>query len=207
MTDASTRGNQDRAASGVRPGCGQGGVHRAARYPTAGRLVLLHGVRRRGPALGLVPGGGPQGMTSPVAYWGVPDIEAKLAEVTAAGGTVHGGPARGRWRTPGGELHRPRRQRARPRAGRMREGTAGGTRTDLIRVHGARREQPQRPDAGDPKAPADGVHRRFGLGQELARVRHDRGGVAAADQQDVQQASCRPSCRRSRVPRSTCLKA
>ena len=38
--------------------------------------------------IGLVPGGGPQGMTSPVAYWHVPDIEAKLAEVTAAGGTV-----------------------------------------------------------------------------------------------------------------------
>ncbi|WP_436494214.1 VOC family protein [Actinokineospora sp. HUAS TT18] len=37
---------------------------------------------------GLVPGGGPQGMTAPVAYWEVDDIEAKLAEVTAAGGTV-----------------------------------------------------------------------------------------------------------------------
>ena len=27
-------------------------------------------------------------MTSPVAYWHVPDIEAKLAEVTAAGAIV-----------------------------------------------------------------------------------------------------------------------
>jgi predicted enzyme related to lactoylglutathione lyase len=27
-------------------------------------------------------------MTSPVAYWHVPDIEAKLAEVTVAGATV-----------------------------------------------------------------------------------------------------------------------
>ena len=27
-------------------------------------------------------------MTSPVPYWHVPDIEAKLAEVTAAGATV-----------------------------------------------------------------------------------------------------------------------
>ncbi|HKS98324.1 MAG TPA: VOC family protein [Rugosimonospora sp.] len=35
--------------------------------------------------IGLVPGGGPQGMTTPVAYWHVPDIEAKLAEVIAAG--------------------------------------------------------------------------------------------------------------------------
>ncbi len=38
--------------------------------------------------IGLVPGAGQQGMTSPVAYWHVPDIEAKLAEVTAAGATV-----------------------------------------------------------------------------------------------------------------------
>jgi predicted enzyme related to lactoylglutathione lyase len=41
-----------------------------------------------GQHIGLVPGGGPQGMTSPVAYWQVADIEAKLAEVTAAGATV-----------------------------------------------------------------------------------------------------------------------
>ena len=41
-----------------------------------------------GQHIGLVPGGGPQGMTSPVAYWHVPDLEAKLAEVTAAGATV-----------------------------------------------------------------------------------------------------------------------
>ena len=40
-----------------------------------------------GQQIGLVPGGG-QGMSSPVAYWHVPDIEAKLAEVTAAGATV-----------------------------------------------------------------------------------------------------------------------
>ncbi len=41
-----------------------------------------------GQHIGLVPGGRPEGMTSPVAYWHVPDIEAKLAEVTAAGATV-----------------------------------------------------------------------------------------------------------------------
>jgi predicted enzyme related to lactoylglutathione lyase len=41
-----------------------------------------------GQHIGLVPGGGPQGMTSPVAFWQVPDIEAKLAELTAAGATV-----------------------------------------------------------------------------------------------------------------------
>jgi predicted enzyme related to lactoylglutathione lyase len=41
-----------------------------------------------GQHIGLVPGAKEQGMTSPVAYWHVPDIEAKLAEVTAAGATV-----------------------------------------------------------------------------------------------------------------------
>ena len=41
-----------------------------------------------GQHIGLVPDGAQQGMTSPVAYWHVPDIEAKLAEVTAAGATV-----------------------------------------------------------------------------------------------------------------------
>jgi len=41
-----------------------------------------------GQQIGLVPGGGAQGMTGPVAYWHVPDIEAKLAEVTAAGAGV-----------------------------------------------------------------------------------------------------------------------
>jgi predicted enzyme related to lactoylglutathione lyase len=46
------------------------------------------GFEANGQQIGLVPGGGPQGMTSPVAYWHVPDIEAKLAEVTAAGATV-----------------------------------------------------------------------------------------------------------------------
>jgi predicted enzyme related to lactoylglutathione lyase len=42
-----------------------------------------------GQHIGLVPGGASQGMTSPVCYWHVPDIEAKLAEVTAAGATVN----------------------------------------------------------------------------------------------------------------------
>jgi len=45
-----------------------------------------------GQHIGLVPGGGPQGLTSPVAYWHVDDIEAKLAEVTAAGATVKDAP-------------------------------------------------------------------------------------------------------------------
>jgi predicted enzyme related to lactoylglutathione lyase len=45
-----------------------------------------------GQHIGLVPGGASSGMTSPVAYWHVPDIEAKLAEVTAAGAAVKEAP-------------------------------------------------------------------------------------------------------------------
>src|SRR5262245_18703744 len=46
------------------------------------------GFEAEGQQIGLVPAGGQQGMTSPVTYWHVSDIEAKLAEVTAAGATV-----------------------------------------------------------------------------------------------------------------------
>ncbi len=34
------------------------------------------GFEAAGQHIGLVPGGGPKGMTSPVAYWHVPDLEA-----------------------------------------------------------------------------------------------------------------------------------
>ena len=50
------------------------------------------GFEAAGQQIGLVPGGASQGMTGPVAYWHVADIEAKLAEVTAAGGTVKDAP-------------------------------------------------------------------------------------------------------------------
>jgi predicted enzyme related to lactoylglutathione lyase len=43
-----------------------------------------------GQQIGLVRGGGPPSMTSPVAFWHVPDMEA--AEVTAAGATVKESP-------------------------------------------------------------------------------------------------------------------
>ncbi len=46
------------------------------------------GYDAEGQHIGLVPRGGPQTMASPVPYWHVADIEAKLAEVTAAGATV-----------------------------------------------------------------------------------------------------------------------
>jgi predicted enzyme related to lactoylglutathione lyase len=46
------------------------------------------GYEAAGQQIGLVPKGGPQDMNSPVAFWHVSDIEAKLAEVTAVGATV-----------------------------------------------------------------------------------------------------------------------
>lgn len=45
-----------------------------------------------GQQIGLVPNAGAQGMTSPIAYWHVADIEAKLAEVTAAGAVLREAP-------------------------------------------------------------------------------------------------------------------
>jgi predicted enzyme related to lactoylglutathione lyase len=55
--------------------------------PTADESYYL-GYEAAGQHIGLVPGGGPQGTSGPVSYWHVADIEAKLAEVTAAGATV-----------------------------------------------------------------------------------------------------------------------
>lgn len=61
------------------------------------------GFEAEGQHIGLVPDGGPQQMTSPVAYWHVGDIEAKLAELVAAGASVQE-PARevgaGGWSPP-----------------------------------------------------------------------------------------------------------
>jgi predicted enzyme related to lactoylglutathione lyase len=51
------------------------------------------GFEAAGQHIGLVPGGGPEAMASPVAYWHVADIETKLAELTAAGATMKGAAA------------------------------------------------------------------------------------------------------------------
>ena len=59
--------------------------------PTADSSYYV-GFDAAGQHIGLVPGGGPQAMTSPIAYWHVADIEAKLADVTAAGGQVKESP-------------------------------------------------------------------------------------------------------------------
>ena len=55
---------------------------------------------------------------------------------------------------------------------------------DLIRVQGAR-ENNLKDVSVEIEAPTDGVHRRLGIGQVVAGVRHHRGGVAAADQRDL----------------------
>jgi predicted enzyme related to lactoylglutathione lyase len=57
-------------------------------FPPQADAPYYVGFEAQGQHVGLVPGGGPQGMTSPVAFWQVADIEAKLAEVTDAGATV-----------------------------------------------------------------------------------------------------------------------
>ncbi|HTF08313.1 MAG TPA: VOC family protein [Asanoa sp.] len=46
------------------------------------------GFEAAGQQIGLVPNGASQGMTGPVAYWHVADIEAKIAEVVAAGAKI-----------------------------------------------------------------------------------------------------------------------
>jgi predicted enzyme related to lactoylglutathione lyase len=50
------------------------------------------GYEVEGQQIGLVPNASAQGMTSPIAYWHVSDIEAKLAEVAAAGAKVKESP-------------------------------------------------------------------------------------------------------------------
>jgi predicted enzyme related to lactoylglutathione lyase len=57
-------------------------------FPPQSDAPYYVGYEAAGQQIGLVPSGAAQGMTSPVAYWHVPDIETKLAEVTAAGATV-----------------------------------------------------------------------------------------------------------------------
>ena len=59
--------------------------------PTADAEYYV-GYNLGGQQIGLVPGGAAQGMEGPVTYWHVADIEAKLADVTAAGGTIKEAP-------------------------------------------------------------------------------------------------------------------
>ena len=73
------------------------------------------------------------------------------------------------------------------RAREESRGLSAGRRLGRDRGPRRAREQPPRRQPRHPEAPADRVHRRFGLGQELAGVRHDRRRVAAADQRDLQR--------------------
>jgi predicted enzyme related to lactoylglutathione lyase len=57
-------------------------------FPPQADSPYYVGFDAEGQHIGLVPGRGAQGMSAPVAYWHVADIEAKLAEVTAAGATL-----------------------------------------------------------------------------------------------------------------------
>jgi predicted enzyme related to lactoylglutathione lyase len=50
------------------------------------------GFEAAGQQIGLLPGGGPQGLAAPLPNWHVGDLEAKLAELTAAGATVKEAP-------------------------------------------------------------------------------------------------------------------
>jgi predicted enzyme related to lactoylglutathione lyase len=50
------------------------------------------GFEAAGQQIGLLPGGGPQGLAAPLPNWHVADLEAKLAELTAAGATVKEAP-------------------------------------------------------------------------------------------------------------------
>jgi predicted enzyme related to lactoylglutathione lyase len=50
------------------------------------------GFEAAGQQIGLLPPDSHQGMTTPVAFWHVADIEAKLAEVIAAGAKVKQAP-------------------------------------------------------------------------------------------------------------------
>src|ERR1700730_18447509 len=88
MTDSSTHGIKTVLVpvSDLAP-AGPGSAARLGVEPQADSPYYV-GFEAAGQQIGLLPGGGPQGMTSPVPFWQVPDIEAKLAEVTAAGATV-----------------------------------------------------------------------------------------------------------------------
>lgn len=57
--------------------------------PTADSQYYV-GYDAEGQHIGLVPGG--NGHTTPVTYWHVDDINAKLADVTAAGATIKEAP-------------------------------------------------------------------------------------------------------------------
>jgi predicted enzyme related to lactoylglutathione lyase len=97
MTDSSTQGSSTQGIKTVLHPVSDVAAAKAVYTALLGVAPIADesyyvGYEAEGQHIGLVPGGGPQGMTSPVAYWHVQDIEAKLSEVTAAGAKVNESP-------------------------------------------------------------------------------------------------------------------
>ena len=86
--------------------------------------------------LGLDPNGHRKGMTGPVGYWQVDDIEKSVQSLTEAGATADRGVPGRRGRHPGRHPHRRRRQpdRADPAAGVTRRASQRVTSNDFVSV-------------------------------------------------------------------------
>src|SRR5271169_6537902 len=112
-------GNQDRAASRIRPGGGQGGVRRPARRTAADRRVLLRRLRGCGPAdrAGAERWTAGHDLTGGLLARAGHRSEAGRGDRRGCQG--EGARARRRWRPPGGHRHRPRWQRSRAASGPM----------------------------------------------------------------------------------------
>ena len=160
----------------------------ARRRPRHGRADPRHRHERRAGALAqdvLRDAGVRQGRQGDLLLPGQVEVQGPLLDLRL--------PARGRlddgamWPIAFAvtELTPPSRadHQAREESGGLRPGYRLG------RNRGPRRprEQPQGRQPRHPEAPADRLHRRIGLGQELAGVRHHRRGIAAADQRDLQR--------------------
>src|SRR5712671_872578 len=112
-------GNQDRAASRVRPGDGQGGVRRPARRPAADRRVLLRRLRGRGPADRAGAGRWTAGHDLTGGLLARAGHRGEAGRGDRRGCHREGARARRRLGPPGGHRHRPRWQRPRAASGPM----------------------------------------------------------------------------------------
>src|SRR6266542_2496203 len=110
-------GNQDRAASRVRPGDGQGGVRRPARRPAADRRVLLRRLRGRGPAHRAGAGRWTAGHDLAGGLLARAGHRGEAGRGDRCRCHREGARARRRWRPRGGHRHRPRWQRPRAASG------------------------------------------------------------------------------------------
>src|SRR5262245_34909139 len=115
-------GDQDRAASRVRPGGGQGGVHRPARRTAAERRVLLRRLRGRRPAHRAGAGRWAAGHDRTGGLLARAGHRGEAGRGDRRGRHREGARARRRRRAPGGHRHRPRRQRSRAASGPVSAG-------------------------------------------------------------------------------------